>query len=128
MFVYFYQGGAGDIVACGLFGVELFFCPKGEGMFAVIFRAVVGELDQEYSVAIEKMKKLAFEEYGCLEFYSMMEGDKRVAISYWHSEEDIRTWKLNSEHLNSQKRGKQKWYESYTVQVVEVRREYSHNV
>jgi heme-degrading monooxygenase HmoA len=96
-------------------------------MYAVIFRANVGERDEEYSEAIERMKLLAFEEYGCLEFYSLMEGDKRVAISYWKSEEDIRYWKQNSEHMKSQALGKKKWYESYTVQVVEVKREYSHS-
>ena len=95
-------------------------------MYAVIFRANVGELDQEYSETIERMKLLAFEEYGCLEFYALTDGEKRVAISYWQSEEDIRSWKQNNEHLKSQALGKNKWYESYTVQVVEVRREYSH--
>lgn len=96
-------------------------------MYAVIFRATVGELDQQYSVAIERMKSLAFDKYGCLEFFALMEGEKRVAISYWNSEEDILNWKSNSEHLQAQAHGKDKWYESYTVQVVEVQREYSHN-
>ena len=97
-------------------------------MYAVIFRATVGELDQQYSETIERMKTLAFEEYACLEFYALMEGERRIAISYWKSEEDISNWKRNSEHLNAQARGKEKWYESYTVQVAEVQREYSHNI
>jgi heme-degrading monooxygenase HmoA len=96
-------------------------------MYAVIFRATVGELDQQYSEAIERMKTLAFEDFGCLEFFALMEGDERIAVSYWNSEEDIRNWKRNSEHLNAQEQGREKWYKSYTVQVVEVRREYSHN-
>jgi heme-degrading monooxygenase HmoA len=96
-------------------------------MYAVIFRATVGELDQQYSEAIERMKKLAFEDFGCLEFFALMEGDERIAVSYWNSEEDIRNWKRNSEHLNAQGQGREKWYKSYTVQVLEVRREYSHN-
>lgn len=96
-------------------------------MYAVIFRAMVGELDQEYSEAIERMKLLAFEEYDCLEFYALMDCEKRVAISYWKSEEDIRSRKNNSEHLSSQSRGRTKWYESYTIQVAKVEREYSHN-
>lgn len=96
-------------------------------MFAVIFRAMVGELDEEYTEAIERMKTLAFEEYGCLEFFALMDGDSRVAISYWNSQEDILQWKTNSEHLRAQSQGKKKWYKSYTVQVVEIKREYSHN-
>jgi heme-degrading monooxygenase HmoA len=96
-------------------------------MYAVIIRATVGELDQQYSDAIERMKKLAFEEYGCLEFFALMDGERRVAISYWESEAQIRKWKQNDEHLSTQRQAKEKWYESYTVQVVEVMREYSFN-
>jgi heme-degrading monooxygenase HmoA len=96
-------------------------------MYAVIIRATVGDLDQQYSDAIERMKKLAFEEYGCLEFFALMDGERRVAISYWESEAQIRKWKQNDEHLQTQSRAKEKWYESYTVQVVEVKREYSFN-
>ncbi|WP_461481670.1 antibiotic biosynthesis monooxygenase family protein [Porticoccus sp.] len=96
-------------------------------MYAVIFRATVGALDEEYFEAIERMKVLAFEEYGCLEFYALMDGDRRVAISYWNSEDDIKNWKQNSEHLKAQASGRKKWYESYTVQVVKIHREYSHN-
>lgn len=95
-------------------------------MYAVIFRAVVGELDQEYSDAIERMKQLALKEYGCREFFALVNGEDRVAISYWDSEEAILNWKLNSEHLQAQKSGKEKWYKSYTVQVVEIKRAYSH--
>lgn len=96
-------------------------------MYAVIFRAMVGELDQEYSEAIERMKELAFKEYGCLDFFALMDGEIRIAISYWNSEADIRQWKANSEHLQAQTRGKEKWYKSYSVQIVEVKREYSHD-
>ena len=96
-------------------------------MFAVIFRATVGELDQEYAAAIERMKELAFSEYGCLEFFALMDGEGRVAISYWNSEADILRWKANSEHLNAQAQGRIKWYKSYSVQVVEIKREYRHD-
>jgi heme-degrading monooxygenase HmoA len=73
------------------------------------------------------MKKWAFEEYGCLEFTAMMNGNKRKALSYWESEEQIRGWKKNSEHLSTQEMAKQTWYKSYSVQVAEITREYSFN-
>jgi hypothetical protein len=41
-------------------------------MYAVIFQAVVGGRDQEYSEAIGRMKELAFKEYGCLEFLALI--------------------------------------------------------
>lgn len=52
-------------------------------MYAVILRATVADLNEEYSEALLRMKALAFEQYGCLEFYVMMDGPKRIAISYW---------------------------------------------
>ncbi|WP_101758606.1 antibiotic biosynthesis monooxygenase [Oceanicoccus sp. KOV_DT_Chl] len=96
-------------------------------MFVVILKATVADLDQDYMEALEQMKKLAFEEYGCLEFTAMMDGNKRMALSYWESEEQIRKWKENSEHLNTQKIAKQRWYQSYSVQIAQITREYSFN-
>lgn len=93
-------------------------------MYAVIFTAKIAELDEEYSQAAERMRKLALEDYGCLEFVSVSEGDLEISISYWEDKEQISKWKNNSEHLMAQELGKTKWYESYSVQVVEILREY----
>ena len=71
------------------------------------------------------MKELALEEYGCIEFISVTQGSEEIAISYWENEDQIRKWKSNSEHTIAQELGRSKWYESYTVQVVKVIREYA---
>lgn len=97
-------------------------------MYVVIFRATVGALDAEYAEAIILMERLALEDYGCLEFVSMMEGDQRIALSYWESEEQVKHWKQNSEHLQAQGNGRKKWYQSYSVQVARVEREYAFNL
>ncbi len=94
-------------------------------MFVVILKATIGDLGQEYTEALEQMKKLAFEEYGCLEFTAMMDGNERMALSYWESEEQIRNWKQNCEHLKTQDQAQKTWYKSYSVQVAEITREYS---
>jgi heme-degrading monooxygenase HmoA len=93
-------------------------------MYAVIFTATLKQFDQEYSDTAEKMRELAFEKYGCREFTSVTEGDQEVAISYWDSQEQIRTWKQDPAHQAAQQRGQERWYKSYKVQVVEVVREY----
>lgn len=72
----------------------------------------------------ERMRQLALSEYGCREFVACMEGGHEIAISYWDSESQIKAWKENSEHLRAQGRGRSRWYKSYTVQIVEVVREY----
>lgn len=94
-------------------------------MYAVIFKAVTGIQDDEYGKTVERMRELAFEKYGCLEFFAVTEGNQEVAISYWRDEESIVKWKTDSEHTLAQELGRSKWYESYTVEVVEIKRKYS---
>ena len=94
-------------------------------MFAVIFRAEIARLDEEYSLMAARMQKLALEEYGCLEFTAVTEGTSEIAISYWDSMDQIQAWKTNAEHLLAQAKGRSQWYSSYRVQVVDVVREYS---
>jgi len=96
-------------------------------MFAVIFRAKPGIQDEEYGKTVSRMRELAFDEYGCLDFIAVTEGDQEIAISYWENEESIKKWKSDSEHTIAQESGRSKWYESYIVQVVEIKREYKYN-
>lgn len=93
-------------------------------MYAVIFRAQVALLDEQYLEMAARMRDLALEEYGCVEFIAATEGDTEIAISYWESEAQIHAWKQNLEHLQAQQLGRSKWYRQYTVQVVEVLRQY----
>lgn len=94
-------------------------------MFAVIFRAKTGSQDKSYTEMVGVMRQLAFEKYHCQDFIAVTEGKQEIAISYWNNEEDIRNWHNDSKHAVAQKLGQDKWYQSYTVQVVEVKRQYS---
>ena len=96
-------------------------------MYAVIFKAKIEQLDPEYMEASERMRQLAIEKYGCVEFDSVTEDDDEIAVSYWESEEQIKAWKNDPEHLHAQEQGKSKWYRSYQVQVVKVLRDYAGN-
>ena len=96
-------------------------------MFAVIFRAKTGVQDEEYNNTVAKMRQLAFDKYGCVDFIALTEGTDEIAISYWQDEASIAKWKRDSQHALAQEYGRSKWYESYLVQVVEIKREYSFN-
>jgi heme-degrading monooxygenase HmoA len=93
-------------------------------MFVVIFRAKVLSFDEEYSKVAACLRYLALSEFGCLEFHAVTEGQNEVALSYWTSEENIRAWKSHPEHIAAQSRGKEIWYESYSVQIANINREY----
>ena len=93
-------------------------------MYAVIFRAKVAEIDGEYSRTAERMRLLAIEKYGCVEFISVTEDDEEISISYWNTQEQIKEWKNDAEHIAAQDLGKSRWYRWYKVQLVEIVKEY----
>tara|TARA_R110002124_G_scaffold234886_1_gene400226 strand:- start:17116 stop:17427 length:312 start_codon:yes stop_codon:yes gene_type:complete len=95
-------------------------------MYAVIFKASIKQLDDNYTTTANNMRKLAMTRYGCTGFTSCSEGNKEIAISYWPSLEAIKGWKKDIEHQQAQKLGKEKWYSAYQVEVVEVLRQYSY--
>lgn len=94
-------------------------------MYAVIFRARIAQLDEEYTAVATRMRALAMDEYGCVDFVSVMSGRDEISISYWANEADIQAWKADPEHLLAQEIGRSHWYESYDVQVTRVERAYS---
>lgn len=93
-------------------------------MYVVIFRAKIRGLDEDYSVTADRMRELAFEAFGCLDFQSVTEGSSEVTLSYWPSEEAIHAWRMHPEHVAAQKLGRERWYESYSVEIAQVSRSY----
>ncbi len=92
----------------------------------MIFRANIANLDADYMAMAERMRRLAMDVYGCVEFTVCNEGNQEIAISYWHNEDQIKQWRQDSEHVAAQHLGKTKWYENYHVQVSKVIREHSY--
>lgn len=93
-------------------------------MYIVIFRATVRETDAEYAATAERMRRLARDEFGCTEFHSVTDGTTEVSLSYWPSEDHIRAWKAHPEHMFAQRRARERWYETWSVEVTEVVRAY----
>lgn len=93
-------------------------------MYVVIFRAKIRQLDDEYAKVAARMRELALDRFGCIEIHTVCEGSDEVALSYWRDEQSIRAWKSHSEHVLAQQLGRERWYESYIVQVAQITREY----
>lgn len=89
-------------------------------MYAVIFNATIKTLDPSYQRTAARLRELALQEYGCIEFTSTTQGFREIAISYWPSRTHIRAWKDAIEHQQAQVLGKSRWYESYRVEIVKV--------
>ncbi|MFN4184676.1 MAG: antibiotic biosynthesis monooxygenase family protein [Hyphomonas sp.] len=94
--------------------------------WAVIFTAVFsGREEAEYGETAARMVALAEESPGFLGYESAQgEGGLEITVSYWESEEAIRAWKRNTEHLAAQKRGREAFYSAYTIRVAKVERAY----
>eukprot|EP01059_Diplonema_ambulator_P012208 TRINITY_DN22435_c0_g1_i1.p1 TRINITY_DN22435_c0_g1~~TRINITY_DN22435_c0_g1_i1.p1 ORF type:complete len:120 (+),score=26.40 TRINITY_DN22435_c0_g1_i1:57-362(+) len=93
--------------------------------YAVIFKAVVNEVDAEYEATAAKLREDALTRFGCLEFTSVTSEGKEIAISYWPSLEAIKRWRENPQHVDARAKGKAKWYKRYKVEVVEINRQYA---
>ncbi|NVJ60655.1 MAG: antibiotic biosynthesis monooxygenase [Gammaproteobacteria bacterium] len=93
-------------------------------MYLVIFKAIVNSLDDDYSTMAQQLRDLAINSYNCVEFNAVTEGSNEIALSYWHSLEDIKQWKQDKLHLKAQELGKAKWYRDYSVEITQVLRSY----
>lgn len=91
--------------------------------YAVIFTSTRTEVDQGYADMSLRMVELAQQQPGYLGHESARDGIG-ITVSYWQSLEDIRKWKMNTEHLLAQQYGKEKWYDTYKVRICKVEREY----
>ena len=84
--------------------------------------------DAEYHAMAEEMEELAKSMPGYLGFESARDEDGfGFAISYWESEDAIKNWKRQADHINAQRRGRSGWYENYVVRVAKVERAYTMN-
>ncbi|GAA4767028.1 MULTISPECIES: antibiotic biosynthesis monooxygenase family protein [Flavobacterium] len=91
--------------------------------YAVIFTSVRTEVEQGYAQMANLMVEMAKEQEGFLGVESAR-NEIGITVSYWKDLESIKNWKSNLDHLQAQRMGKQKWYESYKVRIALVEREY----
>ncbi len=99
--------------------------------FAVIFTSTHSENTDGYSEMAVKMENLAKKQKGYLGIDSARNTSSTalstgvgITVSYWESLEAIKKWKVNSEHLLAQQKGREQWYNWYNVRVCKVEREY----
>lgn len=91
--------------------------------YAVIFTSLRKEGDNGYAEISERMVELAKQQPGYLGHESALE-EIGITVSYWESLDAIRNWKMNTEHLFAQKKGREEFYLSYKVRISKVERDY----
>jgi len=75
--------------------------------YVVIFKASIRNFDHEYNATAENLRNKALQQFNCQKFESFCLEKKEFALSYWNSlEEDIRAWRLDTEHQLTQQQEK----------------------
>ena len=92
--------------------------------YAVIFTTVRTDVDDGYLAMAERMEELAKEQEGFLGFETAREGTG-ITVSYWKDLDSIRKWKMNTEHLFAQGKGREVWYKRYKTRICKVERDYA---
>ncbi len=94
--------------------------------YAVVFTSVRTAADPEgYEATAARMVELAHGQPGFLGIESARGADGLgITVSYWDSEANIRRWHEHAEHLEAQRLGRARWYESFELRVCRVDRAY----
>lgn len=97
-----------------------------EPYYAVIFTSTRTAGDNGYGDMADFMEQLAKKQSGYIGIESARQ-EIGITVSYWKSLKAIHDWKQQADHLLAQKKGIADWYNSYTVRICLVEREYSFN-
>lgn len=93
--------------------------------YVVIFTSVRTEVDAGYAEAAQHMLELAALQPGFLGVESARSDGLGITLSYWQSEEAIRTWREHAEHSAVREQGRADWYAAFTTRVAKVERAYT---
>jgi heme-degrading monooxygenase HmoA len=94
--------------------------------YAVVFSSQRTAGDAGYAAMGDRMVELAAQQPGYLGVESVRGADGfGITVSYWESEAAIRNWKAQTEHLQAQRLGREKWYQHFELRVAKVERAYS---
>lgn len=94
------------------------------GYYAVIFTSKRTVEDEAgYTEMAERMYDLAAQQPGFIALEHAREAIG-ITVSYWESLQSIAQWKEQTEHLFAQHQGRTRWYESYSIRICKVEREY----
>lgn len=96
----------------------------GQGCYAVIFHARRQDAEPGYAEMSARMEAMVLEMPGYLGKEDFRDGSRSITVSYWESEDAIKTWREQLDHLVAQDMGRKQWYRGFQVYVAKVERAY----
>ncbi|GAB2733403.1 antibiotic biosynthesis monooxygenase [Streptomyces bullii] len=95
--------------------------------YAVVFTSVRTDDDSGYGETAERMEDLVRGIPGFLGMdHARTPGGLSVTVGYFRDAAAIEQWRSDAEHRTAQKRGREQWYERYTVHVARVERSHDY--
>lgn len=90
-------------------------------MIVVLFRSRLVEPAEGYSEMAAEMLERAKTMPGFVDFKSFKAEDgERLSVVRWQDEETMQAWREDVRHRVAQRLGRERWYESYDIEVAEV--------
>lgn len=96
--------------------------------YVVIFKAKIKALDEAYYKSVQLLREKALTQFNCQKFEAISEQNFEMALSYWNSLTDIQAWYQDAEHQVAQQLGKEKWYQSFSVEICKIEHHYSNPI
>jgi heme-degrading monooxygenase HmoA len=91
-------------------------------MVVILFRSrLTAEAGQDYDEMAAEMEGLVHDQPGYVthQAYRAEDGE-RLTVVWFRDQESLRAWKMQPRHLEAQRRGREKWYQFYEMDVAEV--------
>ncbi len=94
-------------------------------MIVTVFRSrLMPGLKEDYVALVDRMVELASGMPGYISHKGFFAEDgERCTIVEFESEEAQRAWRMHPEHRDAQKMGRDIYYETYSLQICELKRE-----
>ena len=91
-------------------------------MMMIVFRSrLAAEAGRDYAETADAMLAKARSMPGFVEFKQFKADDgERLSLIRWESSETLRAWAEDPEHVGAQRRGRERWYTEYAIDVAEV--------
>jgi heme-degrading monooxygenase HmoA len=96
-----------------------------EAMIVTVFRSrLMPDVREDYVALVDRMVELASSMPGYISHKGFFAEDgERCTIVEFESEEAQRAWRMNAEHRDAQRKAREIYYETFSLQICELKRE-----
>lgn len=94
--------------------------------YVTVFTSVRSENEGGYAETSARMEELVKEVPGFLGMdHARTPGGLSITVGYFRDADSLTAWRSDAEHHAAQQRGRDEWYENYTLHVAKVERSHA---